>query len=143
MKNHVCRPVYRLIPPDKESGSGSISRNQSTIALYLQNKASISTITLFKQNLICWVVLDIQLFTVIETPSFKSLIHDILGISLPFSSANILQERIRLEFAIYRTKLKQILCNTCNSIVLSLDVWTSKNSLPILGIIGYWYNKPS
>jgi hypothetical protein len=27
---------------------------------------------------------------------------------------------------------------TCKSIALSLDIWTSKNHLPILGIIGHW-----
>ncbi|KAK9493270.1 hypothetical protein V1508DRAFT_353770 [Lipomyces doorenjongii] len=33
---------------------------------------------------------------------------------------------------------KEELLQTCGTIALSLDVWTSKNHFPILGIIAHW-----
>ena len=34
--------------------------------------------------------------------------------------------------------MKEELSATCKTIALSLDVWTSQNHLPILGVIGHW-----
>lgn len=34
--------------------------------------------------------------------------------------------------------LKNELATTCQTIALSLEVWTSKNHIPILGVIGHW-----
>ncbi|KAJ5642740.1 hypothetical protein N7490_006740 [Penicillium lividum] len=34
--------------------------------------------------------------------------------------------------------LENELATTCQTIALSLDVWTSKNHIPILGVIGHW-----
>ena len=42
------------------------------------------------------------------------------------------------QFTVQRYDLKCELEATCKTIALSLDVWTSKNHLPILGIIGHW-----
>jgi hypothetical protein len=41
-------------------------------------------------------------------------------------------------FKIQCLQLKEELKITCKSIALSLDIWTSQNYLPILGIIGHW-----
>ena len=37
-----------------------------------------------------------------------------------------------------RLKLKDELAITCKTVVLSLDVWTSKNHLSIISILGHW-----
>jgi hypothetical protein len=42
------------------------------------------------------------------------------------------------DFTVQRAQLKEELATTCKTISLSLDVWTSKNHLPIIGIIGHW-----
>jgi hypothetical protein len=41
-------------------------------------------------------------------------------------------------FGKQRLQLKEELARSCKTIALSLDLWTSKNHLPILGIIGHW-----
>lgn len=41
-------------------------------------------------------------------------------------------------FVIQRTNLKSELALTCKTIALSLDIWTSQNNLPTLGLIGHW-----
>lgn len=42
------------------------------------------------------------------------------------------------DFDLQRAELKEELSATCKTIALSLDVWTSQNHLPILGVIGHW-----
>ncbi|KAK9489815.1 hypothetical protein V1508DRAFT_443830 [Lipomyces doorenjongii] len=41
-------------------------------------------------------------------------------------------------FTSQRLQLKEVLLQTCRTIALSLDMWTSRNNLPILGMIGHW-----
>ncbi|OGE46980.1 hypothetical protein PENARI_c080G05268 [Penicillium arizonense] len=79
-----------------------------------------------------------QAFTVIESPDLQQLFKDIPGISLPFTSRNTLREPLLEDFNLQRAKLKEELATTCQTIALSLDVWTSKNHIPILGVIGHW-----
>ena len=57
---------------------------------------------------------------------------------LPFESRSTVKRRLDEQFDIQRQQLKEKLAITCKSIALSLDIWTSKNQLPILGIIGHW-----
>jgi hypothetical protein len=77
-------------------------------------------------------------FTTVESPEFQQMFRDIPGIDPPFTSRHTLRDRIMQEFSIQRNKLKSELTLTCKTISLSLDVWTSQNQLPILGIIGHW-----
>lgn len=66
------------------------------------------------------------------------MFKDILGVLLPFTSRHTLRQRLLEDFNLQRVKLKEELAATCKTITLSLDVWISKNHLPILGIIGHW-----
>ncbi|KAK9364536.1 ribonuclease H-like domain-containing protein, partial [Lipomyces kononenkoae] len=59
-------------------------------------------------------------------------------VSLPFTSRHTMRQRIVDDFQLYRAQLKEVLSTKCKTIALSLDVWTSKNNLPILGVIGHW-----
>ena len=79
-----------------------------------------------------------EAFTTVESPEFQQMFQDIPGIEPPFTSRHTLRDRIMQEFAIQRTNLKNELTLTCKTIALSLDIWTSQNHLPILGIIGHW-----
>ena len=61
-----------------------------------------------------------------------------LDVLFPFNSRKILAGRIDAEFDLFRAQLIKDLAQTCQIIVLSLDVWTSKNSKAILGVKGHW-----
>lgn len=45
------------------------------------------------------------------------------------------------DFILQRAQLKEELRVSCKTIAISLDIWTSKNHLPILGIIGHWFTE--
>lgn len=75
------------------------------------------------------------------TPSnrlrFNGFFQD-LDISLPFTSRMTMARRIDCEFDVWRKRLIEELEQTCQTIPLSLDAWTSKNSKSMLGVIGHW-----
>jgi hypothetical protein len=79
-----------------------------------------------------------QPFSTIETTLFQKIFEDIPGIDLLFQSATTYKRYIRKEFVKYRSIIKQELAETCQTIALSLDAWTSKNQLSIIIIIGHW-----
>ena len=83
------------------------------------------------------VVQTRQPFTVVENPSFQA-VFEAADVRLPIKSADTLYNRIRDAFSQSRIKRKQDLAQSCSSIALSLDAWTSENQLPILGVIGHW-----
>jgi hypothetical protein len=43
-----------------------------------------------------------------------------------------------LDLALQQEGIKSELVRSCASLSLSLDMWTSKNKLSMLGVIGYW-----
>ncbi|ODQ69185.1 hypothetical protein LIPSTDRAFT_334861 [Lipomyces starkeyi NRRL Y-11557] len=67
---------------------------------------------------------------------FQQIFYDIAGII--FTSRQDVRQRLADEFAPQRVQLNEELSKTWKTIAISLDVWTSKNSLPILGMIDYW-----
>jgi hypothetical protein len=79
-----------------------------------------------------------QPFIAVETTSFQKIFEDIPGIDPPFQSATTYKRYIENEFVKYRSIVKQELAETCQSIALSLDAWTSKNQLSIIAVIGHW-----
>lgn len=76
-------------------------------------------------------------FTAIESPAFQQIFEDIPGIALLFTCRKAVTRRIDAKFVLCREQLISLLANTCQTIALSLDIWTSKNSKPILGVIGH------
>ncbi len=93
---------------------------------------------LLERNLVRWTVMDDIAFTTIKLSTFQQIFKDLLGVSLPFNSRKTLIRRINTEFDLFRAQLIKDLAQTCQIIVLSLDVWTSKNSKAILGVKGHW-----
>ncbi|KAK9364464.1 hypothetical protein V1509DRAFT_643652 [Lipomyces kononenkoae] len=77
-------------------------------------------------------------FTSVDAPSFKRIFHDLPGIELPLKSASTVKRRLVPRFEECPENLKRDLESTCITIGLSLDVWTSKNNLSILGVVGHW-----
>lgn len=100
-------------------------------------KQSLTHQEVLEMNVIRWIVTDMKAFSTVESPEFQQVFRDIPGIEPPFTSRHTLRDRIMQEFVIQRTNLKSELAFTCKTIALSLDIWTSQNNLPILGIIGH------
>jgi hypothetical protein len=127
---------HGIVPPN--DFDSIIAPRKSPLLSLWGSKATLTIQEALEKNILRWVVTSKQPFTVIESPDFQQLFKDIPGISLPFSSRHTLRQRLLEDFDQYRVKLKEELAATCKTIALSLDVWTSKNHLPILGVIGHW-----
>ena len=90
-----------------------------------------------EQALIQWVVQTRQPFTVVEHPAFQGIFHA-ADVELPIKGADTLYNRIKARFSDSRNGIKQDLAQSCHSVALSLDVWTSEHQLAIFGVIGHW-----
>jgi hypothetical protein len=138
MKNHLGKHGLLQCNNDYDPAEASKKMRQQSVATLFKRNTESETAKLLEQNLIHWTVTDDMAFTVIESPAFRKIFEDLPGISLPFSSRKTLSRRIDAEFHCYRAQLIEELDQTCKTIALSLDVWTSKNSKAILGVIGHW-----
>jgi hypothetical protein len=132
MKTHLVKhgiycPTF-TIPPGKKGPD---------IRTFMGGKQSLTHQEVLEMNAIRWIVTDMKAFSTVESPEFQQVFRDIPGIEPPFTSRHTLRDRIMQEFVIQRTNLKSELAFTCKTIALSLDIWTSQNNLPILGIIGH------
>jgi hypothetical protein len=65
------------------------------------------------------------------------MINDIPGLQLPFSSHTTVSRRVTTKFDACREELKEELVVTCQTITISINGWSSKNSVSILGIKGH------
>jgi hypothetical protein len=115
-----------------------IRPNRQSIATMFKKRTEANVIKTLEQNIVRWSVIDYMAFTAIESSAFRQIFENIPNITLPFSSRETLTRRIDTEFNLYRAQLIQDLAETCQTIALSLDIWTSENSKPILGVIGHW-----
>jgi hypothetical protein len=119
---------------EEETG---ITKQPSIISMF-RDRTERDVRYLLEQNLVRWIVLDDMAFTAIESSAFQQIFRDLPDISLPFSSRKTITRRIDSDFERFRTQLVADLALTCSTIALSIDVWTSKNSKAILGVIGHW-----
>lgn len=121
---------HGVLPPG--ASDPPIVTPKATIASLWGNRGKLTTQELLEKNLLRWVASSKQPFTVIESPAFQQ------GVSLPFTSRHTLRQRLLQDFDLQRVKLKEELAATCQTIALSLDIWTSKNHISILNIVGHW-----
>ncbi|OJZ88799.1 hypothetical protein ASPFODRAFT_103956, partial [Aspergillus luchuensis CBS 106.47] len=89
------------------------------------------------EMLVRWVIQTRQPSTVVEHPAFRALI-EATGATLPIKTADTLFNRIKEDFQSSRASVKEELARSSRTLALSLDVWTSENQIPIMGIIGHW-----
>ena len=139
MRIHLAKhSIYH--PSEGAAGlnASTETRRKSDIRSFIDRKPNLSNQQVLEKNLLRWVVAEKQSFSCIESPAFQQIFRDIPGIALPFTSRHTLRQRLVRDFDTQRTQLKDELATTCSTIALSLDVWTSKNQLPIIGIIGHW-----
>lgn len=134
---HLSKHGVFLGGPEDSSEGGRSSIKQPSISSFFQKRAEEQRAKVLEQNLVRWVITDDMAFDAIESPTFQQIFQD-LGVSLPFASRMTIARRIDHEFDIRREQLIEELDQTCQTISLSLDAWTSKNSKAMLGVIGHW-----
>lgn len=121
----------------KSPSSESSIDQQLSIIEVLNKKPKLSTIGQLQENLLRWFIKDKVAFMTIESPYFRQIFTD-LGHEEALFSRHTLKRRIEAEFQHQRLQLKEELASTCKSIALSLDLWTSKDNISVIAIIGHW-----
>jgi hypothetical protein len=131
---------HSIYPPHTSTPETNKMQTKTTLlSLWGQKeKENLTHQQLLEKNILNWIITNKQAFTEIESPSFQQIFLDIPGIALPFKTRQTLRQRLVDKFDFQRTRLKEELAATCKTIALSLDIWTSKNQLPILAILGHW-----
>lgn len=133
MKSHLAR--HGIFPPTVAAPAPS--QQQSIVAL-LTKMEDLTVQQRLEKNILRWVVISKQPFTCVDNLDFKQIFLDIPGVLPPFPTRYTLRQAICKEFEKQRLTLKSDLATTCSTIALSLDAWTSSNSLPVLAIVGHW-----
>jgi hypothetical protein len=90
----------------------------------------------FQEAALNWTVSTCQPFTCVEQPSFKAMLRS-AGFQDSVPSADTVSRRLCLRLDALDSELR-ILMSSASSIALSLDGWTSQNSLPMLAINAHW-----
>jgi hypothetical protein len=115
----------------------SAPRASSDITSFL-SKPIMSVDERLEENILHWMVAESEPFTTVESQSFQPIFRDLPGTKLPIKSASTVNRRILSRFKESRENIMLELDNlSCITIGLSLDIWTSKNHLSILGIGGH------
>ncbi|CAB4442276.1 unnamed protein product [Rhizophagus irregularis] len=113
--------------------------NQITEAL---NKLEISeslafTQELFRNDLVYWIIVDDQPFTVVQNTFFQKMITRLNPKAIIPSSDTIHNDIIK-NFEDKKEFLKKKLQELSGKVSLTLDGWTSKNQISFLGITIHW-----
>lgn len=125
------------IPGLTDSGKPETDGKQPSISTLFHAQTTASISKAFEEKLLEWIVHDHVPFSIVESPAFVSMIKS-SGMSIPFKSHNTIARRIIANFDVQRENLRLDLHETCQTISLSLDAWSSQNGKPILAIIGHW-----
>ncbi|KAJ5244686.1 hypothetical protein N7489_004782 [Penicillium chrysogenum] len=90
----------------------------------------------FQEAALNWTVSTCQPFTCVEQPSFKAMLRS-AGFQDSVPSADTASRRLCLRLDALDSELRTLM-SSASSIALSLDGWTSQNSLPMLAINAHW-----
>jgi hypothetical protein len=94
----------------------------------------------FKEVLVNWIVKKGLPFTVVEDDDFHAMIRMLRsGTKVP--SANTIKNRIMDMFNAEKARVRALLQETPGKLSFSIDVWTSVNMEPFLGITVHWIDK--
>lgn len=131
------------ITADNPSGNLEQRKTQSSILKFTvlgkeTERTPEETHRVLQENVCRWTVVTMQPFTAIETKEFQQIFEDIPNIQSPFRSATTIKRFVEKKFQTYQDEIVKELDSTCSTIALSLDLWTSKNQLSILAVIGHW-----
>jgi hypothetical protein len=128
--------------------SGIISFKRATVLQQLQLAASKSASTnfdrqLFRRHLVRWIAYDHVSFRQIESPYFRELLVYLcnpLQNILP-RAGDTIANWILGDFQKSQQQLKTNFEKSSTQVHLSFDLWSSPNSLAMLGVVGHWINE--
>lgn len=130
-----------------KSKDGVISRPQTILqqqqlaAVY--NVVSSFDSSKFKTLLLRWIVCTNISFSEVEHEQFRELLiycNAVLGDILP-RSGNTIRDWVMKEFQAQRILVQKILESYGGQVHISFDMWTSTNSLALLGVVGHWIHQ--
>ena len=90
----------------------------------------------FEEAILDWITSTCQPFTCVEQPSFKAMLRS-MDFEASIPSADTISRRLNLRLDALDSELRTLMASA-SSIALSLDGWTSQNSLPMLAINAQW-----
>lgn len=91
----------------------------------------------FEEALLSWIIDTNQPFTCTEKETFTDLMKA-AGYSGIIKKGDTIKERIMDRLAATEFHLYNLFARTCSTCAISLDGWTSENSLSIFAIIATW-----
>lgn len=108
------------------------SERQGSLSAWIAKEKKLP----FEEAILNWIISTYQPFTCVEQPSFKAMLRSVdFEASIP--SADTVSRRLHLRLDALDSELR-ISMASASSIALSLDGWTSQNSLPMLAINAHW-----
>ena len=132
LKNHL-EDKHKIFGP-KEEGDKSITTKPTSLEAWMSGAGDQPP---FEEALLDWIVYTCQLFTVTETKQFKVMMKS-GGCQYHIPGADTVSNKLYARLVKVEAELHALLDRTCSTIALSLDGWTSQNSLPMLAINGKW-----
>ncbi|KAK9375020.1 uncharacterized protein V1513DRAFT_363786, partial [Lipomyces chichibuensis] len=69
-----------------------------SILSFIKGKERLTHQQLLEKNILSWIVAEKQPFTTLESPAFQQIFHDIPGIRLPFTSRQVVRQRLADQF---------------------------------------------
>lgn len=100
-------------------------------------QAECTTEEKFRSQVALWIAETAQPFTIVDHAAFREMFASYReGFELP--SSFIISTRITKLYTDDRNTLKLLLQKTCETITISLDIWTSSNYEAYLAIFGHW-----
>lgn len=91
----------------------------------------------FETALVDWIIADCQAFVVTESDWFRRMMKA-AGCEHKIPKGDTIASRVHGRVGKIEVDLTKLLQRTCSTLALSLDGWTSQNTLPILCVRGHW-----
>jgi len=90
-----------------------------------------------------WIATDNQALRLVECPEFRAFLTYLnSNVNVYLTNAHsTCGEWVLNQYKIEKERIRARLHASCTKIHISLDIWTSPNSLPILGIIAHYISE--
>lgn len=109
----------------------------TTLTTWMSSGTISENVPDFPTALVDWIVADCQAFTVTESSWFQTMMKA-AGCDQKILKGDAIANRVQARVARIEQDTAQLLEKTCVTVALSLDGWTSQNSVPFLGINANW-----
>ena len=137
---HYLSELRRHRPLEFTLSLNQLNRNPTSVNFMLAHNPQnhLTHQQRLQQNVRNLIVKNMLPFRIVEDQAFRKIFEDAPMLEPPFANRKQLKKNIQDDFITTREALKGELKETCSSISLSVDVWTSPNQLSILGVVGHW-----